>query len=150
MSPSPQCYIPSHKVIGLLVLDNIFEGILPYMGIGAILAMCPRPRKPTFVPPSHWGSIWNLALIHPAVLEKKIFENGGWRMDDRPWLYYKPTNEHKVSGELTRGPVKSADIVEKKFKKIITGDLYQGQWMTFGTHKTSCTHFSRMHLPTFI
>ena len=31
--------------------------------------------------PSHWGSIWNLALIGPAVLEK-IFENGG-RTDRR-------------------------------------------------------------------
>ena len=35
-----------------------------------------------------------------AVLEKKIFENGGWRMDDGPWLYYKLTNEPKGSGEL--------------------------------------------------
>ena len=69
------------------------------MGMAAILIMWPRPREQSFVPPSHRESIWNLALIGPAVLEKKIFENGG-RMDDGPWLYYKLTNEPKGSGEL--------------------------------------------------
>ena len=74
------------------------------MDVAAILVMWPRPCEQTFVPPSHWGSIWNLALIGPAILEKKIFEkceqmdNGG--MDDGPWLYYKLTNEPKCPGEL--------------------------------------------------
>ena len=91
--PKPQCYIPSHKVIGALVLEKkIFEAFLPYMGVAAILVMWHRPRKQTFIPPSHWGSIWNLALTVIAVLEKKIFENGGQRRDgwtdDGPWLYY--------------------------------------------------------------
>ena len=77
MGPSPQCYIPSHKVIGPLVLEkNIFEGFLPYMGVVAILVMWPRSHEQTFVPPSHWGSIWNLALIGKEVLEK-LFKNGG-------------------------------------------------------------------------
>ena len=39
--------------------------------------------------------------IGQAVLEKKIFENGGRWTDGRPWLYYKLTNEPKGSGELT-------------------------------------------------
>ena len=96
----PQCYIPSHKVIGPLVLEKkIFEEFLPYMGVAAILVMWPRPCEQTFVPPSHWGSIWNLALIGQVVLEKKIFENGGRRTDGRR-LYYKLTNEPKGSGEL--------------------------------------------------
>ena len=69
------------------------------MGMAVILVMWPRPREQTFVPPSHWGSIWNLALIGPAVLKKKIFENGG-RTDDGPWLNYNLTNEPKGSGEL--------------------------------------------------
>ena len=94
MGPSPQCYIPSHKVIGPLVLEKIFEGFLPYMGVAAILVMSPRPCEQTLVPPSHWGSIWNLALIGQVVLEKKIFENGGQQTD------YKLTNEPKGSGEL--------------------------------------------------
>ena len=50
----------------------------------------------------------NLALIGPAVLEKKIFENGGrtttddngQRTDDGACLYYKLTNGPKGSGEL--------------------------------------------------
>ena len=106
MGPSPQCYKQSHKVIGLLVLEKkIFEGILPYMGMAATLAMWPRPHKQTFVSLFHSGSIWNLALIGQAVLERKIFENGGRqtdgpRTDDGPWLYYKLTNEPKGSGEL--------------------------------------------------
>ena len=100
MDPRFQCYIPSHKDIGPLVLKKkVFEGFLPYMSVAAILVMWPRPREQTFVPLIHWGSIGNLALIGRAVLEKKIFENGG-RTDDGAWLYYKLTNEPNGSGEL--------------------------------------------------
>ena len=70
------------------------------MVVAAILVMWSTPRKQTFVPPSQWGSIWNLALIGQVVLEKKIFENGGRQTDDGLWLYYKLTNEPKGSGEL--------------------------------------------------
>ena len=52
------------------------------MGMVAILVMWLKHSEQTFVPPSHWGYIWNLALIGPAVLEKKISENG-WQMDGR-------------------------------------------------------------------
>ena len=31
------CCIPSLKVVGLLVLEKMFEGLLPYMDIAAIL-----------------------------------------------------------------------------------------------------------------
>ena len=37
-----QMYIPSPKVIGLLVLEKNFKGFLKYMGIVAILAMWPE------------------------------------------------------------------------------------------------------------
>ena len=78
MGPRSQCYIQSHKVIGPLVLEKkIVAGILLYMDVAAILVMWSRPREQTFVPLSHGGFIWNLALIDPVVLEKKIFENGG-------------------------------------------------------------------------
>ena len=68
--------------------ENIFEGFLPYMGVAAILVMWPKSPEQTFVPLTHEGSTWNLALIGQVVLEKKIFESGG-QMDDRAWLYYK-------------------------------------------------------------
>ena len=35
----PQCYIPRPKDIGLLALEKIFKGFLPYMGVVAILVM---------------------------------------------------------------------------------------------------------------
>ena len=120
MGQSPQCYITtltSHKVIGPLVLEKkIFEWFLPYMGVEAILVMWSRPHEQTFVPPSHCGSIWNLAfnLTGQAVLEKKIFENGGQqRMDERPWLYYKLTNEPNSSGELKKNTCVSTNMPKK-------------------------------------
>ena len=39
MGWSPQCYIPSFVKIGLPVLEKIFEGFLPYMGVAANLAL---------------------------------------------------------------------------------------------------------------
>ena len=90
------------------------------MGVAAILVMWPRLHEQTFVPLSHWGSIWNLALIGQAVLEKKVFENGGRQTeeDDGPWLYYKLTNDSKGSGEL-----KSRDGRETRTKHLIYLDL---------------------------
>ena len=75
---SPQCCIPSSKIISLLVLvKKIFEGILPYIGMVTILVIWPRLFEQIFFPPSHWGSIWNLALIGPAVSEEKNIDNDG-------------------------------------------------------------------------
>ena len=37
MGPSPQCYIASHKVIGPLVLEKIFEGVFTIHGRGSHL-----------------------------------------------------------------------------------------------------------------
>ena len=87
-----------------MVLEKIFEGFSPYMSVAAILVMWPRPCEQTFIPLSHWGSMWNLALTGQVVLEKIIFENGGQRTDDGPWLYYKLTNKPKASGELKMLP----------------------------------------------
>ena len=67
----------TNKVIGPLVLEKkIFEEVLPYMGMVAILVIWPRPHEQTFVPPTHRGTTWNLALTGQVILEKKIFENG--------------------------------------------------------------------------
>ena len=75
------------------------------MGVVAIFVMWPRPHEQTFVPPSHWGSIWNLTLTGQVVLEKKNTENGGRLTDDGAWLYYKLTNEPKGSGELKKNSI---------------------------------------------
>ena len=73
------------------------------MGVAAILVMWSRPHEQTFVPPTHGGSTWNLASIDPAVLEKKIFENGG-RTDDGRTMEHAYTISSLMSlgsGELT-------------------------------------------------
>ena len=63
--------------IGYLVPEKkIFERILPYMGMAAILVMWPGPFEQTFIPPSHGGSTWNLVSIGLAVSKEKKFENG--------------------------------------------------------------------------
>ena len=52
------------------------------MGMAAILVMWPGPFEQTFVPPSHGGSLWNLASIGPVASEEKIFKMlmyDGWR-----------------------------------------------------------------------
>ena len=62
----------------------------------AILVMWPWCREQSFVPPTQGGSTLNLALIGPAVSEKKMFEHCGQRTDDDedgPWVYYKLTYE---------------------------------------------------------
>ena len=56
-------------------LHKIFEGILPYMGVAAILVMRSRCHEKKFFPPIQGGFTYNLALIGPAVLEKKMFEH---------------------------------------------------------------------------
>ena len=43
------------------------------MGMAAILVMRPGPFEQTFFPPSHGGSIWNLASIGPVASEEKMF-----------------------------------------------------------------------------
>ena len=69
-------------------------------GRGGQLGHVTQTLQTNFVPLTHGGSTWNLASIGPAVLEKKIFENGEQRTDDGACLYYKLTNEPKGSGEL--------------------------------------------------
>ena len=36
---SKECYIPNPKAMNLLVLEKIFKGVLPYMGMSAIFVM---------------------------------------------------------------------------------------------------------------
>ena len=68
--------------------EEDFWRVFTIYGRGGHLGHVTHFHEQTFVPPSHWGSIWNLALIGPVVLEKKIFENGGLKTDTEhgPWL----------------------------------------------------------------
>ena len=66
--------MPSFKIIGLPVLEKIFEVFFSIYGCGN------HPGHVTwtfYFPPSKGGSTRYLALIGQAVLEKKSFENGG-------------------------------------------------------------------------
>ena len=44
------------------------------MHVAAILVMWHRCGEQTFITLTHWGSMWNLALIVPVVSEEKMFE----------------------------------------------------------------------------
>ena len=57
------------------------------MGMAAILVMSPAPFEHDFIPPSHGGSIWNLASIGQAVSKEKKFENveSEW-LDQGQWM----------------------------------------------------------------
>ena len=150
MGPRLQCYIPSHKVIGPLVLEKIFEGFLPYMGVAAILAMWLRCPEQTFVPPTHGGCNWNLASIGLAVLEKKIFENGGRTRDgqgtdDGACLYNKLTNEPKGSGEV----IKLITLLLKP-GQALTGfciRCYASNEIHLFAMCTWCFHYVRLSIP---
>ena len=74
-------------------IHKIFEGILPYMGVVAILVMRSRSHKKKFVPPIQGGFTNNLALIGPAVSEKKMFEHCERRQR-------KTTDGHQTMGIL--------------------------------------------------
>ena len=52
MGRSHQCHLPSFTEIGPPVLEKIFEGFLPYIGVAAILVMRPGPFIQAVVPHS--------------------------------------------------------------------------------------------------
>ena len=107
MGPSPKCYIPSHKVIGPLVLEKIFEGFSPIYGRGGhneneSLFEGSGSHNQDEAPYEMW--LW-LAQRFWRRRSLKMVDDG-WtdrrRTYDGPWLYYKLTNEPKGSGELIK------------------------------------------------
>ena len=71
----PQCYIPSFMEIGPPVLEKkIFEGFLPYMGVAAILVMCPALCHQIFIFLYLKAFIKNLVQIGTVISEKIGFE----------------------------------------------------------------------------
>ena len=74
MGRSPRCYIPSFVKIGLPVLEKIFEGFLPYMGMVAILVMWPASCHQIFISLYLKAYVQNLVQNGPVVSEKIRFE----------------------------------------------------------------------------
>ena len=74
MGRSPRCYIPSFVKNSLLVLEKIFEGFLPYMGMAAILVMLPASCHQIFISLYLKAFIQNLVQNGPVVSENMWFE----------------------------------------------------------------------------
>ena len=74
MGRSPRCFIPSFVNIGPPVLEKIFEGFLPYMGMAAILVMGPASCHQIFISLYLKAFIQNLVQNGPVVSEKIRFE----------------------------------------------------------------------------
>ena len=75
--------------------EEDFLRFLPYMGMAAILVMWPGQFEQTFVPPSHGGSIWNLASIGPVTSEEKCFKkltDDVRRTADHPYTISSPVS----------------------------------------------------------
>ena len=117
---SPQCNIPSPKVIGSLVpKKKIFKGFSPDMSVAATLVMWPRLHKTNFCSPiplrlhTKFGSDW------PCSFWEDVWRvwTTDWRTDDGACLYYKLTHEPKGSGEL-----KTCAMFKKDRYKIVWGD----------------------------
>ena len=71
---SPQCYIPSFLEIGLSVPEKNFDGVLPYMGVATILAMCPASCHQIFMSLYLKAFIQSLVQVDTAVSEEIQFE----------------------------------------------------------------------------
>ena len=75
MGWSPRSYIPSFVEIGLPVTEKkIFKGFLPYMGMAAILVMCPASCHQIYISLYLKAVIQNLVQIGKEVSEKIRFE----------------------------------------------------------------------------
>ena len=74
MGWSPRCYIPSFLEIGPPVLEKMFEGFLPYMGVAAILVMLPALCHQIFIFLYLKAFIKNLVQISTVASEKIRFE----------------------------------------------------------------------------
>ena len=74
ISRSPQCYIPSFVEIGLSVPEKNFERVLPYMGLAAILVMCPALCHQIFISLYLKAFIQSLVQIGTVVSERIQFE----------------------------------------------------------------------------
>ena len=106
--PSPQCYIPSHKAIGPLILEKkIFGRGFTIYGRGGHLGHVTQTLRTNFRFPIPLRLHMKFGFDRPSGFGEDLWKwwmtggraDDGW-MDDGPWLYYKLTNELNGSGEL--------------------------------------------------
>ena len=74
MGWSPQCYTSSFLKIGPPVLEKLFEGFLPYMGVAAILVKRPALCHQIFISLYLKSFIQNLVQNRTVVSEKIQFK----------------------------------------------------------------------------
>ena len=120
MGRSPRCYIPSFMKIGPPVLERkIFEGFLSYMGMVAILVMCPASCHQIFISLYLKPFIQNLLQNGPVVSEKIRFEylyvhDSGPRSSNDLDLQYSHTFMKSISCLYLSTFRSQASIVSKK------------------------------------
>ena len=99
----------------------------------AILVMWPGSFEKTFIPPSRWDTIWNLASICPLFFEE-MFKECGWQTDGQQRPTYsisssmvslrlrwaKNHNFFKVSQILTSSPTLGEWILGQTFMECKT------------------------------
>ena len=102
----------------LILEKKIYEGFFTMCGRGGHLGQVTQTPQKTSVPPSHWGYVWNLALIGQAVLEKKIFVNGGRTTDNGR------TTEHAYTTSSPMSPKGSSELKIAKTQSSVHNELY--------------------------
>ena len=105
----------AHWSVGFGVED--FWRDFAIYGHGGHLGHMTRIIDQTFIPPSHWGSTWNLALIGRGFWED-VWRVDYGRMDDGACLYYKLTHEPNGSGELKIAPQRAVLRLPRKKSQV--------------------------------
>ena len=74
MGRSIRCYIPSFvEIVQPVTVKKIFEGFLPYLGMAAILVMCPASYQQSFISMYLKAYRQNLVKMAKCFLRKACF-----------------------------------------------------------------------------
>ena len=87
--------------------EEDFLRFLPYMGMGAILVMWPRPFEQFFFPKDPGDYKWNLVAISLVVTEEKLFEIVDGQTTDRQMM--EPAYTISSPGAFCSGELKTLE-----------------------------------------